>query len=85
MTQMTPIKDAAFKSALQTYSKAEALWDAALEAKYGDDAGDARYDERGKGEEGSALRKLYDAYMAANNAWHALRDPHYADQPDVKA
>lgn len=64
--------------AYQAYKQAEDQWQSALEASFGKDAGDARYDTRGMGPEGSRLRKLYDAYMRANMAWHRIRDADFA-------
>jgi hypothetical protein len=84
MTAIKSISEATLSAAHKAYAEAEKLWEEALEARFGKNAGDARYDHRGKGEEGSALRRLYDAYMAANRAWHALRDPLYAHTPQAK-
>lgn len=51
--------------------EADDVWQAELENEFGDDACDARYDERGHGIEGTALRRAYEAREAARIAWEA--------------
>lgn len=46
-------------------------WQRQLEATFGRHAGDARYDERGRGEPGTPLRRAYDDREAARLAWEA--------------
>jgi hypothetical protein len=45
-------------------------WQEALEAAFGKHAGDMRYTKAGEGDTGSELRRLYDARMVAQKAWH---------------
>lgn len=42
---------------LKPFQDADDAWDAELRRKFGKSAGDARYEARGKGEEGSELRR----------------------------
>lgn len=49
-------------------------WDIELARVFGKDACNARYLPRGKGEEGTELRRLHDAREAARRAWHASAD-----------
>jgi hypothetical protein len=44
---------------------------AELQRLFGADASTARHQPRGKGEAGSILRGLFDAKIAADNAWMA--------------
>ena len=46
---------------------ADEAWSAELRRLYGDRAGDARYDERGKST--PTLRDLHERFRAANEAW----------------
>jgi len=48
-------------------------WQRQLEATFGRAAGDARYDERGRGEPGTPLRRAYDDREVARLAWEAAR------------
>ena len=50
---------------------ADNAWQAALEEAFGRRAGDARYAAHGRGEPGSKLRALYDAFSAARDAYTA--------------
>jgi len=53
---------------------ADDLWSTELVRLYGRRSGDARYDERGRGEAGSVLREIYDLRQAATaglDAFHA--------------
>lgn len=54
---------------MQNFNAADLDWHHALVDAFGADAGDARYDLRGKGVAGTELRAAYDARMAAFNAW----------------
>lgn len=49
----------------------DSAWQAELARQFGKAAGDVRYTERGKGDEGSQLRELHDARMKAQAEWHA--------------
>jgi hypothetical protein len=44
-------------------------WSAELGRLFGKHAGDVRYSLAGRGDEGSELRRLYDAFRDANEAW----------------
>jgi len=55
---------------LKTFQSADDRWAEELQRKFGKDAGQARYEPRGKGEEGSELRRLHDLREAARSAWH---------------
>ncbi len=48
-------------------------WQRQLEATFGRAAGDARYDERERGEAGTPLRRAYDDREAARRAWEATQ------------
>lgn len=64
----------AYNQALKAAQAADAIWSRLLQMQFGRHAGDARYDERGRGEAGSLLRLAYDAHRAACNAWQATRE-----------
>ncbi len=51
--------------AFKLFADADAAWDAQLVAAFGSRSGDARYDERGRGQDGSPLRAAYEARMEA--------------------
>jgi hypothetical protein len=55
---------------LKTFQYADDAWSAELHKVFGKDAGQARYEGRGKGEEGSKLRYLHDARETAREAWY---------------
>lgn len=55
--------------AAQAFRLADDEWKRQLEEVFGRAAGDARYDERGRGEEGTPLRRAYDDRDAARIAW----------------
>ncbi len=55
----------------EAYFVAENHWEAALMARFGDDARDARYEARGKGVAGDALSLAYAAKIAAQRAYFA--------------
>ena len=59
-----------FAAALQS---ADDAWQDQLVTAFGSQAGDARYDERGRGEEGTPLRAAYEAREAARIKWEAVR------------
>ncbi len=48
-------------------------WQRQLEATFGSAAGDARYDERGRGEPGTPLRRAHNDREVARLAWEAAR------------
>jgi hypothetical protein len=48
---------------------ADDVWGTALQKVFGAGAGDARYRKIGEGEEGSELRRLYEAKLAADRAF----------------
>lgn len=54
---------------LKPFQDADDAWSAELVRVFGNDSGTARYQPRGKGAEGSTLRKLHDAREAAREAW----------------
>lgn len=60
-----------YTAELKPFQIADDAWSAELKRLFGKQAGDARYGTRGKGEEGSALRRLHDARMEAQRVWHA--------------
>jgi hypothetical protein len=55
--------------AYQAASDADKAFTIELVRCFGSDAASARYQPRGTGEEGSALRTLSDAKIAADKAW----------------
>lgn len=58
-------------AAYAEFEKADHDWHAALVAAFGKEAGDARYEPRGKGDNGSALEAIW---MARVGAWQRLHD-----------
>lgn len=58
---------------LAAFDAADAVWQAEIEAKFGDAAGDARYTGKAKGMVGTTLRRAYEAREAARIAWEAAR------------
>lgn len=64
-----------YTSALPAFQAADDAWDAELRRLFKDAACMARYQERGRGPEGSELRRLYDAKHAARARWHASSAP----------
>jgi hypothetical protein len=50
---------------------ADTEWSKELLRQFGRGAGDARYEKRGKGDQGSTLRKLHDAREDARHEWEA--------------
>lgn len=48
---------------------ADVAWQAELSATYGNRACDVRYTAEGRGEEGTALRSLYNDFVRASNTW----------------
>lgn len=58
-----------YTDAHKAFAAADFAWSVELARVFGKDAGTARYQPRGKGEEGSDLRRLYDAFTAARIAW----------------
>jgi len=57
------------RGAFGAFSAADDAWGAELRRVFGRAACDARYDSRGKGAGGSALRRLHDARMEAMREW----------------
>jgi hypothetical protein len=55
---------------LTPFQQADDAWSAELVKVFGKQSGQARYEPRGKGNEGSKLRQLHDAREAARVAWH---------------
>lgn len=59
-----------FTPELEPFQNADDAWSDELVRVFGKDAGQARYEPRGKGEPNSMLRKLHDARDAARITWH---------------
>jgi hypothetical protein len=59
-----------YTEALKPFQDADDAWSAELVLTFGKSAGQARYEARGRGAEGSELRRLHDAREAARAAWH---------------
>jgi hypothetical protein len=55
------------------FNAADLIWHDALIDAFGKGGAQARYERRGRGEEGSPLREAYDAREAARQAWEAAR------------
>ena len=55
----------------KAFEDSDAFWQRALELDFGNDAGQARYEPRGKGEPGTDLRSAYDARERARSTWAA--------------
>lgn len=55
---------------LKPFQDADDAWSAELHRVFGRNAGQARYEPRGKGEPGTKLRALHDAREAARSSWH---------------
>lgn len=55
------------QAALAAVCAADDAWQAELERQFGRQSCNARYDDRGRGAEGSNMRELYEA---RNEAWH---------------
>jgi len=55
---------------LKPFQDADDAWSDELTRVFGKNAGQARYEPRGKGEEGSKLRTLHDTRENARSAWH---------------
>jgi hypothetical protein len=54
---------------LKPFQDADDAWSLELRRVFGNKSGDARYQDKGKGEEGSELRRLYEARMLAQSVW----------------
>ena len=54
-------------AARRAAARADNLWQDELTKQFGNRAGDVRYTTEAQGEEGSALRLLYDDWRAAND------------------
>lgn len=59
---------------LPAFQLADDNWSAELVKVFGKDSGQARYEPRGKGEEGSALRVAYEAREHARAVWFRSAD-----------
>lgn len=59
-----------YTAELKPFQDADDAWSAELQRVFGKNAGQARYESRGKGAEGSELRRLHDARDAVRVAWH---------------
>ncbi|MGH6718762.1 MAG: hypothetical protein ACREER_05540, partial [Alphaproteobacteria bacterium] len=59
--------------AMAEFQAADDAWSAELGRQFGRESGDVRYQSRGKGDVGSALRALYDAFHAKRRVWESLR------------
>ncbi len=59
--------------AAQALQLADNEWQHQLEAAFGIAAGDARYEDRGRGEEGTPLRRAHDDRKVARQAWDACK------------
>ena len=55
---------------LEPFQTACDAWQSELTRVFGKNAGQARYEPRGQGDAGSALRQAYEAFAAARAAWH---------------
>ena len=55
--------------AYREFYAADRAWAAELEREFGGDAGTARYQSRGQGSPGSALRAAAEEYTRAGAAW----------------
>jgi hypothetical protein len=53
----------------RTAIAADRAWSSELTRLFGSRAGDTRYTKRGEGEPGSELRRRYEAFKTANDAW----------------
>jgi len=51
------------------FAAADAAWSQELQRQFGSQAGDIRYTKAGKGEPGTHLRTLHDAFVATGDAW----------------
>ena len=58
--------------AAKAMHEADDKWQDMIFAMFGHDAYNARYDERGRGEDGSVLRAAYDARLAAIRKWQSI-------------
>jgi len=60
-------------SAYEAALAADKAWSDELILRFGKNAGDIRYTEKGAGSPGSELRRLCDAKLAADKAWQQTR------------
>lgn len=58
----------------QAWIAADAVWSEELRRQFGRDAGDIRYTGRGRGLEGSELRRLHDEFRRTGDEWRAAVD-----------
>ena len=59
---------------LKAFQAADDAWSDELRRVFGKKAGQARHDERGKGQKNTALRKLHEAREDARLAWYRSAD-----------
>jgi len=59
-----------FTPQLNVFQAADDAWGDELRRIFGQRAAEARYTSLGEGEEGSSLRRLFEARQAARSAWH---------------
>jgi hypothetical protein len=67
--------------ALRAWQRADDAWSAELTRQFGQDACNQRYLPHGKGEPGSTLRQLHDAWNYARMQWEALVYPSATSTP----
>lgn len=60
-----------FTEQLKPFQDADDAWGDELRRTFGKWSAEARYSDLGMGEEGSNLRRLYEARTAARATWHA--------------
>lgn len=63
-----------YTAELQPFQVADDAWQVELVRVFGKNAGQARYEVRGRGNEGSELRRLHDTREAARMRWYQSAD-----------
>ena len=58
-------------AAAAKFAEADHVWGNELKRIFGRQACNARYEKRGRGDDGSILRQLHDAREAARQTWEA--------------
>lgn len=72
---MADINTPANEALYAAWLAADQAWHKAVVAAFpGEDAGLVRYQDKGKGEAGSALRELYETFVKTGSAWHEAKD-----------
>ena len=71
----TTTEETPAQRAYRAYAAADYAWSQELRRLYGNDAGTARYQKAGKGEEGTELRRLHDAFTSTGAAYRAAIAP----------